>query len=326
MTSAAGSLLEKYKNWLLSQPKFIRIVILPILVTCGGGYLQIFPNLSDSLKYLGGSFVLFFSVVVLYNSYLEKVTIEVFGNQIKQYEADFKSLKKTLSASMKLHDYFSELVIDKSEMWVKAAETALEGGYSIQIARHYVRDNNSIKTNIERIVSTIIFNAFDRFTEASRDECVRVAYFGPNRENSYLELKSSYNRKHETPKVERIPTDGRSLAAFVYNRQSSEPYFIHDVEKYVKDHGDGGQFVFFHGTQDCKVKSIFCFRIDDSKNHNCYGVLCIDSNTPNFFKEVVGEEICKQVVASAATRIIYETRFWLMKEGLGPYEESPDYA
>ena len=267
-----------------------------------------------------------FSAIALFNNYLEMVTIETYRKLTKQYEQDFKSIKKTLSASMRLHDFFSELVMKKSEMWVKTAETALEGGYSVQIARNYIRDENSIKTNIERIVFTIIFNAFDRFTEASQDQCIRVAYYGPNRENSALELKSSYNRKHETPRIEKIPIDGRSLAAFVFNRQSSEPYFIHDVEKYVKDNGDGGQFVFFHGTQDCKVKSIFCYRIDDSKNHDCYGVLCIDSNVANYFKDVVGEDICKQIVSTAATRIIYETRFWLMKEGLGPYEESPDYA
>lgn len=329
MTTASGQALHGYKLWYLEQPKVIRVAALPGFIAILGAVLQIFP-LADSIKIAGGAFFVLLLALAAYNQLIEADESDDYRERIAELEDESNNwrvesdfwLEKYCSAS-RLNKGFSELVLLKSKMWLDAIHELEEHG--LDFARQFVRKKNALPENIQRIV-TFIHKAFKEFVDPAMDEEIRVAYLGPNENGDRLELKSWCNSDAQLPKgiaknADRFGRDSDTLASFVWAKSDEPIYFIDDVETYCEIHKDNtGVFSYLHNGQRSTIKSIFCYRIVDGMSGQCLGVLSIDSNVKGVFEGRISEGICRSIVTSAATRIIFEARFSVMESALGPYD------
>lgn len=321
--SPSGSFLEKYKIWYLDQPKLLRIVLLPAFVAIIGNALQLL-SIDQQWKNYGMLFLGAMLVIVAYNQLIEADTLEEYRDLADEMELEALFWKKMYGDATFLNKLYSELVLRKSEMWREATLIASQKDRAAAIA--YVREENSLKANINRII-TLVHKAFERHMDVTAKEEVRVAYFVPSEDDSRLVLKSWCNSQFRVPhsitkNADAFAKNGKSLASFVWTRSGQEQFFcIDDVEKYVYDHKDTGVFLYLSNGQASTIRSIFCFRIVDGLSGNCLGVIAVDCNTKDIFSGRIGEDVAIDIVNSAGNRIVYETRFSAMKGTLGPYDK-----
>ncbi len=323
MPSNGGKALQGYKVWYLDQPKLIRVAVLPAIVAMVGGGLQIFP-ISDSVKIVGGLIFLLLLAWAAYNQLIEADELDDSRELAASFEYDSVFWQDKYRSASRLNRLFSELVQHKSEMWLAAMKELEDHG--IEKARAFVRKKNALPENVTRIVA-VIHKAFMEYVDTSMHEEIRVAYLGPSEDASRLELKSWCNSATQTPKglsksPESFAKGGNTLAVFVWQKSEEPIYFIDDVEAYCNKHqDDSGVFSYLNNGQRSTIRSIFCYRITDGLSGQCLGVLSIDSNVKGVFDGRISESICRDIVSSAAARIIFETRFSLMKNALGPYDD-----
>ncbi|WP_428827717.1 hypothetical protein ACLIKD_06915 [Azonexus sp. IMCC34842] len=321
--SPSGGFLEKYKIWYLDLPKLIRIALLPAFVAILANVLQL-VSIEQPWKGIGTVILVLMLLVVAYNQLIEADTLEEYKELSNEKEDEIWFWRKMYGDTSFLNKLYSELVLRKSEMWRDATERAAQDG--VEVAKKFVRDANSLKANIDRIIA-LVYKAFERHMDVVKKEEVRVAYFVPSEDSSRLVLKSWCNGEFRSPHsitnhVDGFLRGGRTLAVFVWTRLGQDQFFfIDDVPKYVAEHGDTGVFVYLSNGQASTVKSIFCYRIIDGLNGNCLGVISVDSNTEDMFVGKITEDVSKDILVSAGNRIIYETRFSVMKDSLGPYKK-----
>lgn len=326
--SVSGNFLENYKNWYFDQPKLFRIALLPASVAILANVLQL-VQIEQPWKGAGTVVLVLMLLIVAYNQLIEADTLEEYKGKLRDLESDVGVWKKMYGDTSFLNKLYSELVLKKSEMWREASESAnLQG---VGIARKFVRDANSLKSNIDRIIA-LVYKAFERHMDVVEKDEVRVAYFVPSEDGSRLTLKGWCNGQFKAPHSVTNHSDGflknsRTLAVFVWTRSGQEQFtFIDDVTKYVEEHGDTGVFVYLSNGQASAIRSIFCYRIVDGLSGNCLGVISVDCNRKNMFQGKITEDICRDIVISAGNRIIFETRFSVMKEALGPYQKESNDA
>lgn len=321
--SASGSMLESYKIWYFDQPKLFRIALLPAFVAILANVLQL-VQIEQPWKGIGTFVLVVMLLLVAYNQLIEADTLEEYKEKLQEQENEVGFWKKMYGDTSFLNKLYSELVLKKSEMWREATESA--NGKGLDVARKYVRDANSLKSNIDRIIA-LVYKAFERHMDVVEKNDVRVAYFVPSEDGSRLVLKSWCNGQLKAPHSVTNHKEGflrtsRTLAVFVWTRSGQEQFsFIDDVPKYVAEHGDTGIFVYLSNGQASTIQSIFCYRIIDGLTGNCLGVISVDCNKKNMFLGKITEDVSKDVLVSAGNRIIFETRFSVMKEALGPYQK-----
>lgn len=321
--SPSGRLLEKYKIWYLHQPKLFRIVLLPALVLVIANALQLLP-INQQWKTYGLFLLAVLLFIVAYNQLIEADGLEENKDRADEMDRVARFWKRMYGNATFLNKLYSELVLRKSEMWHEA--TLIASQKDLDAAIVYIREANSLKANINRIIS-LVYKAFERHMDVTAKQEVRVAYFVPSEDNSRLVLKSWRNSQFRIPQSigtnpDAFTRNGKSLASFVWTRSGQDQFFyIDDVEKYVHDHKDAGVFLYLSNGQDSAIRSISCFRIVDGLSGNCLGVIAVDCNTKDIFSGVVGEKVVIDILSSAGNRIVYETRFSAMKATLGPYSK-----
>lgn len=304
-----GRILENYKNWYLSWPKLVRIALLPGFISILGAWLQIFPVEAEA-KWWWGLTLLFLLGVAAYNQLIEADEREECARQLGELSTKADLWRQRYADASILAKCFSTLVLDKSEMWLKAVNTAK--AESVDAGRAYIRKENGLQINIDRII-VLIYQAFKHHTDAAAHEAIRVAFLVPDEKKERLALLSWCNQDYVTPHSmtdhpDAFSARGNSLASFVWMRTSQENfYFLDDVPKYCNaTKPEEGVFTYLNNGQASSIKSIFCYRVVDGLSRNCLGVICVHSNALNMFQGRISEDVCRDVVSSAASRIIYE--------------------
>lgn len=313
--SSSGRSLESYKNWYLVQPKLIRAFVLPFLI--GASVLVIeYGGLPSEWN----RFILFVNILIilpltLYNQYLDVVA----ADSVNEVLAERNSWRDTAERFIHLKNVLNELVNSKSVMFFEATSMV---GESADAARAYIREKNSLKRNIDRIIM-LMHKTFEKYADTLKNQKFHVTYLTPSEDGTCLELKSWFNSEREKPPScdngnPAFRKDGRTVAVYVWNRDRREPVIIDDVPKYVAERPEDGVFSYTCDREKESLKSIMCYKIEDPELHVCLGVVCIDSNIENAF-EMLGEQYCKQVLETYSERIVFEHRFGLLKSALGPY-------
>lgn len=334
MTSS-GSFLEQYKQWYSSLPRIFRVIALPLTIAVLGAVLQVLPGLSDSFKLWGLILLCFLLLIGAYNQFIEMGTQDELELEIENLNSIIESKDGTIDELEALQDFwdrriedfaqldriFSELVLFKSEMWMEAITIA--NNESLEAGKKFIRTQNSIKKNLNRITASM-YRFFDRYSIASINRHFRVSYFTPSQDGERLELTSWSSFQQVAPRSSSICSSafskgGASLAAFVWTRSDSPFAFIHNTEEYLNKHTYSSVFNPLNGTGASHIGSIACYRVEDNLTSACLGVLCVDCTAPDVFEEEIGEDVCKQIISSFATRIVFENRFSAMKTSLGPY-------
>lgn len=335
--SPSGSLLENYKQWYSSQPKLLRVAILPGVVAILGAVLQVLPDISNSVRLWGGLLLCLLLAVSAYNQFIDTGIQDELHNEIKRLASSISFKDGEIQELEELQDFwdrriedyvqldniYSELVLFKSKMWLEAI--AISKDDSLSAGRGFIRKKNTLKENVDRIIASM-YKFFDRYSRAAANRHFRVAYFTPNADNSCLEL-ASWSSFHQTaPKINgncrtAFEKGGASLAAFVWTRSTSPFAFIHDTYEYLSNNPESSVFARLNGSDASHIGAIVAYRIEDGLTNACLGVLCIDCNQPNVFEDEIGEDTCRQIISSFATRIVFENRFSSMKSCLGPYPQ-----
>lgn len=313
--SSGGRLLENYKNWYLVQPKLIRAFVLPFAIGASALALEYGGLPADWNRFIFFSNVLLLLPLMLYNQYLDVVA----ADSIKDVIDERNLWRDTAERFIHLKNVLNELVNTKSGMFLEATSMA---GNSTDAARSYIRDKNSLKRNIDRIIM-LMHKTFEKYADTLKNQKFHVTYLTPSEDGSCLELKSWFNSEREKPPScdngnPAFRKDGRTVAVYVWNRDKREPVTIDDVPSYVAERSEDGIFSYTCEREKESLKAIMCYKIEDPELHVCLGVVCVDSNIENTF-ETLGDQYCKQVVEAYAERIVFEHRFGLMKSALGPY-------
>lgn len=311
---AIGAVLDWYKETMMAQPKAVRAAFFPFVFAAVSIIFQIYPPSSANEKVLYTVILCGLALITIYNQYLEIATFEKCKIETAEAILEKDYWADMTNDAMRLGNLFSEMVEMKSELWVEATKMAEQDP---KRAINYVRTSNNLHAHLNRLITHVVYGALQRFTNARNHDSIRVAYFVPTQDNSALQV-TSINSQRAMPRKRSIAM-GEGVASYVWQRPSDEPYFIHDVRKHVDELADNSHFVYFHEGQKETIRSLFAFRVSDGATNACLGVVCIDSNVPNIFFEQVSEATCKHIAKAARARIVYETRFSLMKEALGPY-------
>lgn len=313
--SSGGRLLESYKNWYLVQPKLMRAFVLPFLIGASVLALEFGGLPPDWNRFIFFANGLLLLPIMLYNQYLDVVA----ADSIKDVINERNSWRDTAERFIHLKNVLNELVNTKSGMFLEATSMV---GDSAEAARSYIRDKNSLKRNVDRIIM-LMHKTFEKYADTLKNQKFHVTYLTPSEDGSYLELKSWFNSEREKPPScdngnPAFRKDGRTVAVYVWNRDKREPVTIDDVPSYVAERSEDGIFSYTCEREKESLKAIMCYKIEDPELHVCLGVVCVDSNVENTF-ETLGDQYCKQVVEAYAERIVFEHRFGLMKSALGPY-------
>lgn len=312
--SESGRKLEGYKNTYLRQPKVIRIGF-QILVSGLAVGVGLWPDSFGEYKLAVTLATVLLVMVAAYNQYLEAFTTERLQHDLRREVEQSNYWKKIASRYSVLNSAFSELVSLKSDMWIETMKIANSSGR--EDAVRSVRARNNLPANLERLVQTADF-FFQRSLPNDIDPTIRVAYFS-SKTDDVLELENWVNRQNIKPKTCRILRNEPSFATYVWTRQSNEPVIIDDVQTYMDNHQRDGAFRYFHDEQHSSIRSILCFRVEDHETRLCLGVVSVDSNVPGLFETTIGTSLCRSFAAAFSTRIVFETRFALMKSELGEY-------
>lgn len=313
--TAFGKLLEAYKQWYLPQPKLLRAFGMPFALGAATLVLQ-YGGLPASWN----SNILLLCLVVLlpwtlYNQYLDVVAADNVNDVIKERNR----WRDMAERFIHLNNVLRELVSIKSGVFL---ETYALAESSIEDARNSIRDRNSLKHNIDRIVA-LLHKTLEKYANTLAGQRFRVAYLTPVEGDSHLQLTSWFNSKREKPHTcggdhSAFVKDGRSLAVYVWRRDKRDPVHIDDLPTYVAERPEDGLFSYTSERQKEYLKAIMCYKVEDPKLHVCLGVICLDSNVVGAF-DILGVDYCKQVLDTYAERIVFEHRFSLMKQKLGPY-------
>ena len=343
MLTRVGSWLESYKTLLLAQPKLIRVFALPAITSVTVFLFENGENVTTSNRPMVLS-VCALLIWNAYNQFLEAISHEREVAEREELLAELRSadavndeLYSLVEKNARLNDVFTELVSRKSEMWLDSVSVFERQGQ--QAAKEYIRETNSLKKNIDRIISTIRLY-FDNYSDSTRNQSYRVTFFRPNNDHSRLELVSWDNNKHECPKSSTSGSSafergGPSLASFMWTRCKKQFFIIDDVPTYVKQHGTASVFSYIDEGESEKIRSIACYRVEDGISRACIGIVCVDTNVIGGLGEIllsgsetnhegvqdsltadVKEAMCERILESFACRIVFETRFALMKETL----------
>lgn len=316
--SQSGKALSNYRQWFLAQPKLVRVAIIPFMLAGITNYFQFFPIEDSHIRWGIVTVVVLLCAWTAYNQFIETSTWEAAKAEADKAREGEKFWQEMTDDSMHLGNLFSELVLKKSEMWLSATDMVSGSSGQPTAARDYVRSQNNLKSNLDRLITHVIYGAFQRFTTARNGEAVRVAYFVPDADNKNLEIKNLFNSQHAMPRNRAI-SRGQGFASYVWTRASDEPCFIHDVRTHMAAANGNSHFEYFHDSEKESIRAIFGFRVVDGSTNACLGVVCVDSNVPKIFEDEIGEATCKHIANAARARIIYETRFSLMKDSLGDY-------
>lgn len=240
--SPAGSFLENYKQLYVSQPKIVRIVVLPTFIAVLGAALQILPNLSDTIKIAGGVFLFFLLGLGSYHQLIEvdlhkelEDEINALKDSLMRTEESEAFWAKRVEDFAQLDNIFSELVLYKSKMWLETLHVA--HSVSCSAAKDFIRSKNSLQENIDRIVAAL-YRFLDRYSVAAEGLHFRVAYFTPSPDQSRLQLTSWAAFQQIIPKISRsnlhaFEKGGASLASYVWTRDDSQFAFIHNINEYL---------------------------------------------------------------------------------------------
>lgn len=343
MFTRIGKKLENYKTLYLAQPKLVRIFALPALTAVTVFLFENGASVTTSNKTMVLS-VCALLVWNAYNQFLEAITYEREVAKREELQDELRSSKTVngellslVEKNARLNDVFTELVSRKSEMWLDSVSEFERHGQ--KAAKEYIRRTNSLKQNIDRIVSSIRLY-FDNYSDSTRNQSYRVTCFRPSKDGTRLELISWDNNKHECPKSSTSGSSafdrgGQSLASFMWSRCKKQFFIIDDVPTYVKRHGTAAVFSYIDEAEIEKIRSIACYRVEDGISRACIGIICVDTNVIGGLGEIllsgsgtshgdaqdsltadVREAMCERILESFACRIVFETRFALMKETL----------
>jgi len=263
---------------------------------------------------------------MLYNQYLDVVAADHIQDELDEAKESISevlterdSWRDMAERFIHLKNVLNELVNTKSGMFLEATSMARN---STDDARNHIRDKNSLKRNIDRIIM-LLHKTFEKYANTLKNQKFHVAYLTPSEDGSCLELKSWFNSEREKPLScdngnPAFRKDGRTLAVYVWNRDKREPVTIDDVPSYVAERSEDGIFSYTCEREKESLKSIMCYKIEDPELHVCLGVVCVDSNVEKTF-EMLGPQYCQQVLEAYSERIVFEHRFGFMKSALGPY-------
>lgn len=315
INSISGRWLESYKRWYLSQPKLMRAFVLPFIIGASVLALEYGGLPSEWDKFIFFTNVLLLLPLTLYNQYLDVVA----ADSIQEILDERDSWRDTAERIIHLKNVLNELVNTKSGIFFEVIHMAND---SVEEARKYIREKNSLKRNIDRIIM-LMHKTFEKYADTLKNQKFNVTYLTPSEDGACLELKSWFNSERKKPLScdngnPGFRKDGRTLAVYVWNRDKREPVIIDNIPSYVAERPEDGVFTYTCEREKESLKSIMCYKIEEPELHICLGVICIDSNIENAF-EIVGNDYCKHVLSAYSERIVFEHRFGLMKSALGPY-------
>ncbi len=314
----SGRWLENYKNWYLVQPKLLRAFVLPFLIGASVFALEYGGLPADWNRGILFLNLLLLLPITLYNQYLDVVA----ADNVNDVAAERDSWRYTAERFIHLKNILNELVSMKSTMFLEARNMVSDNAGTLDGARSYIRDKNSLKHNIDRIVM-LLHKTFEKYANTLENQKFHVTYLTPSEDGSCLQLKSWFNTDREKPlscdnNNPAFRKDGRTVAVYVWNRDKREPFVIDDIPAYVSERSDDGVFSYTCDREKESLQSILCYKIEDPKLHVCLGVVCIDSNVRGAFGKL-GVDYCKHILEAYSERIVFEHRFGLMKSALGPY-------
>ncbi len=320
--SEAGQKMENYKSWYYSQPKLVKVAVLPFVIAISA---TIPSMLSFNGWKLGIAFTIFSIALALnlYNQYLDSILIE----NIASIEARAKRFEHEMAKYNHLNMIFEELVMQKATMFLKTLSILNGNKEQGRVkAIDNIRKANTYDHNLSRLFA-LLKKTLDKHARIERAETFRVVYMEPSDESDRLTAEiffpSDDPPRSIRNKSKDFQRDGKSVAAYVWRRDEESPFIIDDIPSYIENHRDNPESIFCYTNNAQKeyLKSLLCYRVSDHRSGDTLGVICIDSNVPNAFEEHLGVEFCKRLVESFSKRIIYETWFGAMKASLGPYAQ-----
>lgn len=311
-----SSKLEKYRLWYISQPKSLKIVVIPFFIALNVILLE-----RDVLKDFGWINIVFLFILSLWqlwHQYLDAREVDSI-NEIAREKEHWKKLSGNL---VHLNNIFKQLVINKSEMYRRTllmTEQSEQSEESQEKAIKFIREANSYKNHLDRIIA-MIHKVFEKYADTSKSQTFRVCFLAPDKNDQYLVPKSWYNERLAPPRSfsdsdGRNPfiKDGKTLAGYIWGRDIKFK-IIDDVEKHIKESKEDNIFSYLHQDQKHNIKSILCYSIKEPHGNSCIGVICIDSNKEETFEK--GESFYRTILESFEERIIYEARNEAMKNKL----------
>lgn len=304
--------LEGYKTSYLAQPKLVRVGVMPALIACIASISPIFNLQEPRTALILFGFTGFFIFLNAYNQHIETDERAETDERLSALSTELKLAERKARIESHVGMFFNELVLQKSETFIEALEAATKSdtnGRTTAITG--IREKNDTQIHLDRLMANLRTSVFEKIARTQDGEQIRIAYFTPSEDDQRLELKS-HAPVHFTQTIEK----GGGAASIAWTSNNDELFFIDDVDELCRKEGAHSPFVYLHNGQRSTIQSIVTFRVFDAITGLCYGIVCIDSNVIGMFTDRIGRLECKMLAAAIRARIIYETRFGLMKGAL----------
>lgn len=298
-----------YKRWYHEQPKLLKVVGIPFLITLSVIIIK-YKKLDDLWLFVPA--ILLF--INLYNQYLDTLLSEDLDEKLDNMENKMMTWRASAENLLYLNNIFNELVENKSSMFLHSAKKAIDGQRDEGIRD--IRDSGSLKNSLDRIV-TIIYKVFEKYANIEKNQKFRVCYLVPSTDGvrERLVAKSWFNIDKIPPLSVSTPNEAffskgdTTAAGYLWARNGQKSILIDNVE--IKS-GKNDIFAYTHPEQASYLKSIYCYKVMNF--HECIGIICVDTNVADTLSK--NEQFYENALESFSKRIVFETRCAYMKSVL----------
>jgi len=304
-----------YKYWYHHQPKLLKIVVLPFLAAISVVIIE-YNDLEGWWLFVPALLLL----LTLYNQYLDTILNEFLDKDLLTAQNKMKAWRDSSEDYVYLNNILNELVENKSDMFLRSSKTAIDEDVEAAIVE--IRELGSLKNSLDRIFA-VLYKIFERHADIQNNQKFRVSYLVPDSDGNHLVAKSWFNIDKVPPRSVLEPNGtyfskgDSTTAGYLWANNGKEDILIDNIDEFLNEKKDINIFHYTHPDQANYLKSIYCYKV--MNNHECIGIICVDSNVPDTFRK--RKQFYKNALESFSKRIIFETRCAYMKKSLSREED-----